>query len=86
MKQRILYGWSLTRFIYLLLGGMLIAHSIVENQWWGVAMGGYFASMATFNFGCASAGCPGNNCSTPQHKTNSVTKDSLIEFEEIKNN
>ena len=62
MKERILSGWTFTRALYLLMGAALVVQSFMEHQWWGLAFGGYFASMGIFNFGCAASGCYGGAC------------------------
>jgi hypothetical protein len=61
---RITTGWTLTRVVYLLLGSALVWQSLVDNQWLGVALGGYFAAMGVFAFGCAAGNCYGGKCST----------------------
>jgi hypothetical protein len=63
MSDRILKAWTFQRWLYLVLGGIVIAQAAVEQQWMVMLAGGYFASMAIFNFGCA-AGCYGGACST----------------------
>ena len=64
MKERILKGWTMTRVVYLLLGSALVWQSIAETQWIGVVLGGYFAAMGVFAFGCATGNCYGGQCST----------------------
>lgn len=62
MRDRILKGWTFQRFLYLIIGGVVIAQAVAERHWMIMVMGGYFAAMAVFNFGCA-AGCYGSACS-----------------------
>ena len=57
LKQRVLTGWTFSRFLYLGLGSAFIINSIMTEQWFGVAFGAYFASMGLFAFGCASGSC-----------------------------
>lgn len=57
MKERILNGWNLQRAIYVVLGGYMIVQSIMEKQWIGALLGGYFVSMGVFAFGCAAGNC-----------------------------
>lgn len=63
MTGMILKGWTFQRWLYLLLGGIVMAQAIVGQQWLILLMGGYFASMAVFNFGCAAGRC-GATCDT----------------------
>ena len=64
MKERILTNWTITRAFYLIVGVFVIIQSIMGQQWFGIAFGGYFAAMGLFAFGCASGNCIGGNCST----------------------
>lgn len=57
MKERILKGWNVSRIIYTLLGVTIIIQSAVQHEWIGILLGGYFASMGIFSFGCASGIC-----------------------------
>lgn len=57
MKNKILYGWSPRRVLYLVLGIAVIAYAVIAKEWWGALLGAYFASMGLFNFGCASGNC-----------------------------
>jgi len=69
MKARILTGWNWIRMIYLLTGIAIIIQAIVTAQWIGIALGGYFAAMAIFRFGCAAGSCFGGSCSVePRRK------------------
>jgi hypothetical protein len=82
--KNILNGWTIPRILYTFIGIMVIANAIMEQQYWGIALGGYFAAMGIFNFGCAAGGCYTGNCNTApvrQPKNNL----SQIDFEEIKN-
>ncbi len=65
MRQRILTGWTFQRALFLIMGTIMVVQSAMQKQWVGVAVGGYFASMGLFSFGCA-AGCYGGSCSTQQ--------------------
>ncbi len=62
MKARILSRWTVQRWLYLILGVIIIAQAIADRQWMLTIAGGYFAAMAVFNFGCATGGCYGNSC------------------------
>lgn len=62
MKNRILKNWTFSRILYLLIGIAIIIQSVLIQQWIGVILGGYFASMGLFAFGCASGNCYGDSC------------------------
>lgn len=68
MKQRILTGWTLTRALYALMGAFIVIQSTIQGQWIGVILGGYFASMGIFAFGCAAGHCLGSTCNTARGK------------------
>ena len=69
MKERILHNWTFQRLLYLVIGGFVVAQSIADQQWLGVAFGGYFAAMGLFAFGCAAGNCFGGNCAVgPEEK------------------
>jgi hypothetical protein len=72
MLDRILTGWSFQRAFYLIAGGGMVIMSIVDHQWPGVLIGGYFASMGLFAFGCASGNCYGGACKTDMNKESDV--------------
>jgi len=83
MKERILTNWTFTRALYLVMGIAVIVQSVINQQWFGVAFGGYFASMGLFAFGCAAGNCYSGNCAIePQQKSNTTIED--VEFEEVK--
>ena len=83
MKERILTGWTFTRGLYLIMGILVIIQSAMQQQWFGVLFGGYFASMGLFAFGCAAGNCLGGNCAVEtQQKTNTTIQD--VDFEEVK--
>ena len=65
MKQRILSNWNFTRFFFIGMGIALIISSIQDFEWIGMLVGGYFASMGIFAFGCASGNCYGGSCENP---------------------
>ena len=62
MKKRILTGWTFQRWTFAAVGIFLMIQSIAERQWIGIPLGGYFAAMGIFAFGCASGNCSGNSC------------------------
>lgn len=65
MKRRILTGWNFRRLLYVALGIAVIAESVSPREWMGILLGGYFAAMGLFAFGCASGNCYGGACNTP---------------------
>lgn len=82
MKERILTNWTFIRALYLIIGVAVIIQSVMSHQWFGIAFGGYFASMGLFAFGCAAGNCFNGSCAAePQQKT--TIQD--VDFQEIKN-
>ena len=83
MKERILTNWTFMRALYLLMGIAVIVQAVMSQQWFGILIGGYFASMGLFAFGCAAGNCYRGNCATEtQQKSNTTIQD--VEFEEVK--
>ena len=83
MKERILTNWTFARVLYLIMGIAVIVQSVMSQQWFGVAFGGYFASMGLFAFGCAAGNCFNGNCAAePQQKANATIQD--VNFEKVK--
>jgi hypothetical protein len=84
MKERILTGWTLQRLVFLGLGLYLLISALLAQQWLGTILGGYFASMGLFGFGCAAGAC-GAPRSRNQVQSEPVNPEQLdIQFEEIK--
>ena len=81
MKERILTNWTFTRALYIIMGITVIIQSVLSHQWFGVAFGGYFASMGLFAFGCAAGNCYGGSYAT-EEKTNTSIQE--VDFEEVK--
>lgn len=83
MKQRILTGWTFTRALYVLMGALIIAQSVAQQQWPGILFGGYLASMGILAYGCAAGNClvPNRNADA---KPGSKVEMEEIQFEEIK--
>lgn len=82
MMQRILTGWTFIRAFYLLIGVFVIVQAVMESQWVGVLLGGYFSSMAVFNYGCAAGACAtGYNRPRMQQQPAPETLD--VEYEEV---
>ncbi len=57
MKDRIIKGWNFRRLLYVIVGVIVIAQSVSQSLWAGIALGAYFASMGLFAFGCAAGNC-----------------------------
>lgn len=64
MKQKLLTGWTFRRIAYLLIGLAIMVNAIIVKEWWGLLLGGYFAAMGLFRFGCAGNACCGGVCDT----------------------
>lgn len=80
--QRILTGWTFQRALYLVMGGVVIFQSAMEQQWAGVAFGAYFASMGLFSFGCAAGNCStGGRLYEPDAKSTHAFQE--VQFEEV---
>ena len=77
MKERILTNWTFARALYLIMGIAVIIQSVISQQWFGVALGGCFASMGLFAFGCTSCNC----YVAPKQKTSTIQN---VNFEEVK--
>ena len=83
MKERILTNWTIMRGFYLVVGLYIVTQSVMNQEWFGVAFGGYFASMGLFAFGCASGNCMGGSCaSPPTQRVDTTGLDTT--FEEVK--
>lgn len=83
MKERILTGWTLTRVLYLVMGSYIVVQSVLNQQWVGILLGGYFAAMGLFAFGCAAGNCGVGNYSEGQ-KNQGVANFEEVVFEEVK--
>lgn len=62
MFARILSNWTLTRALYLVIGGSIVVQSAMNAQWLMMGFGVYFAAMGLFAFGCASGNCATGQC------------------------
>ncbi|MFI5131133.1 MAG: hypothetical protein ACHQFX_14120 [Chitinophagales bacterium] len=83
MKERILSRWTVARILYLVIGIYVIVQSIMDKQWMGVAVGGYFAAMGLFAFGCAAGNCfVATREEAPMHKLEITGTE--VGFEEAK--
>ncbi|WP_373553554.1 hypothetical protein [Haliscomenobacter sp.] len=82
MKERILNGWTLTRVLYLVMGSYIVVQSVLDHQWIGILLGGYFAAMGLFAFGCAAGNC-GVNYSAGRKSQGAGDFEEVV-FEEVK--
>ena len=57
MIRRITSGWSVMRVVYLVIGLVIAFQSAMLREWFGLAIGVYFAAMGLFGFGCAGGSC-----------------------------
>lgn len=81
MKERILKGWTLARVLYFSLGLFIIVQSIINEQYFGIPFGAYFAAMGLFAFGCASGRCHTPYSGADKKQTTADPKQ--IEFQEV---
>jgi hypothetical protein len=57
MKNKLLSNWNFLRLFYFLIGLFIIVQSVMDKEWFGVIIGGYFTSMGLFALGCAGQNC-----------------------------
>ncbi|HJW27890.1 MAG TPA: hypothetical protein VJ508_01440 [Saprospiraceae bacterium] len=55
--NRLKYGWTWMRVIYLLLGLAITIQSAADHEWVILFFGLYFTAMGVFGFGCAAGVC-----------------------------
>ncbi|WP_222164961.1 hypothetical protein [Edaphocola aurantiacus] len=63
MNKPLLFGWTLRRILYFVLGTWAAIQSALDQQWLLMGAGLYFVAMAIFRLGCA-----GNQCSVQTTK------------------
>jgi len=68
-----------------LIGAYIIVQSIKDDHWIGIAIGGYFAAMGLFAFGCAAGYCGPVKENIQTTKTEDMDL-SGVDYEEIKSN
>jgi len=81
IKQTLLTGWNLMRFLRLVFGLFFIIQAIQTQETFMGLAGGFFLLTALTNTGCCAAG----RCATPLNKTNS-TEPEEISYEEVGKN
>lgn len=79
MKQRILQNWTAIRIFYLLIGLFIMVQALMNQEWFVVLIGTYFASMGLLNYGCAAG-----NCGYQPRMQQSFQKTEEVEYEEVK--
>ncbi len=57
LTRRFTTGWSLTRVLFTVIGGYMIADAVVTHTWFALLPGGWFFAMGLLGFGCASGNC-----------------------------
>lgn len=83
LKNRLVTGWGLMRFVRLALALILIVQAVTNSEVLFMALGAVLLFQAVFNYGCCSAGnCDINHAG---YKPGSSGKtDELTTFEEVK--
>lgn len=75
--NRMRYGWTFMRMLYLVMGITIVIQASMISQWPGIFLGAYFMVMGLFSLGCASGQCA---YVPPSVNRNNDT----VEFKEIK--
>ncbi len=70
MFDNLFRNWTFIRFLYLILGGIILTQSAIDHQWAGAFLGAYFMVMGLFSIGCAGGNCAGGSCELPAKKNN----------------
>lgn len=78
LLNRISTPWGFSRWLYLVMGVIIIIQGAVANQVMGLILGSYFSIMAVFGIGCAMG-----NCYVPRSTKRAEVPDD-IEFTEIR--
>lgn len=63
LTQRLIKGWSVTRVLFTLSGGYIVADAVMNRNWPALLPGIYFLAMGLLGFGCA-----GGNGAVPTQK------------------
>ncbi|UJH89654.1 hypothetical protein LZ575_11205 [Antarcticibacterium sp. 1MA-6-2] len=68
MRKRIFSGWTWTRWVFVIIGLLMVIHAGLDGEWAFTLPGLYFAGMGVFGLGCASGSCANNACEVkPDH-------------------
>ncbi|MCS6916907.1 MAG: hypothetical protein RMK52_04475 [Chitinophagales bacterium] len=80
LGQKLRFGWTPVRILYVFIGIIVAALAFKEQQWVGMVLGVGFALMGALGWGCAAASCsvPERNQPLDQAGSESVV------FEEVK--
>lgn len=83
LKNRLIKGWSLMRFIRLALALIIIIQAVTSSEILFAVLGGFLLFQAIFNYGCCGAGgCDiSHNASNPK---SSGMKEVVTTFKEVK--
>lgn len=81
MYNRIFTGWTLTRAIYVLIGGATAISAIMDANWLFAVIGLFFASMGIFGLGCAGKNCATNTTSYQDAPDPDTVE---VDYEEVK--
>lgn len=63
MNKPLIFGWTLRRILYFVIGAWAAIQSAMDQQWLLMGVGLYFVAMAIFRLGCA-----GNQCTVHPNK------------------
>lgn len=78
MKQTILTGWNVFRFMRLVLGLMVLVQSFYLKDVFFGLMGLLLSGLALFNIGCCGVGgCQVNTTRNDQEKTTDITYEEV---------
>lgn len=81
IKQTLLHGWSLMRFLRLFIGILLFGQAFQFHDVVSGMFGVFFLYQAAFNVGC----CGTAACNAPQQNSKSTTDEDLtVQYEEVK--
>jgi hypothetical protein len=83
LKNRIITGWSLMRFIRLSLALTIIIQAVISSEILFAVLGGFLLFQAAFNYGCCGSGGCDINHNTTDPKS-SGAKEEVITFNEVK--
>lgn len=72
-------GWSFRRVIYLLMGILIMIQAVGIAQWWGMALGLYFAAMGLFGFGCAAGHCAVQYTQNTENRVETISESTFKE-------
>ncbi len=83
LKNRLLTGWGLMRFVRLGLSVILIAQAIILSELLFASLGIVLLFQAAFNYGCCGEGGCDTNHTARNHKSLN-TQEEITTFNEVK--